>query len=408
MDMRFPLRVLVVDDSKTICQLMSKALSSMGTAHHAIAHTGEEAIVCIRDEQVEYDLIFVDLNMPVLDGMQLLQFLAGYRFPGSVVILSSLDAKVIKIAASLAGEYGLKLAGCIEKPIDPNKIESMLDHVLQYQLPSASGHYCKQIPLEYVTDALNHTGIIPYYQPKVNLKNNTVKGLEVLARIRKPNGLELDVFPASEFITIVEESNLSHHLLMAVLEQTLKDMPAIRQEFGKDIIIAVNISPKDLLNGDLPLQLSDLLDYYKAKPSEFIIEVTESVAIENPSQLDTLNRLRIKGFGLSLDDFGTGYTNIHQLRDLPYNEVKLDRSLAHNVCKDKLTRVISESLFGIFSELSLDVVVEGIEAQSDVNFFDDIGYPVCFQGFAISEPKDLKDILHWHQSWQRILNRDKA
>ncbi len=131
--------------------------------------------------------------------------------------------------------------------------------------------------------------------------------------------------------------------------------------------------------------------------------MTESYAVENIDQMETLNRLRIHGFGLALDDYGTGYTNIQQLKSLPYTEIKIDRSLIYNICNDKLSQVVAQALFDIFEELNVSIVTEGVELATDLDYLNALNVPIKLQGFIISRPKEVNSICRWHRNWKKNL-----
>ena len=147
----------------------------------------------------------------------------------------------------------------------------------------------------------------------------------------------------------------------------------------------------------------DLLTRRDTLPNSLVLEITESIAVESPTQLETLGRLRIKGFELALDDFGTGFTNIQQLKSLPFNEIKLDRSLICNIANDHLSQVVAQSLFNIFEQLDAEVVAEGIDNADDLNYLNAQPIPLLLQGYIISKPKDVNDICRWHHSWKKTI-----
>ena len=121
-------------------------------------------------------------------------------------------------------------------------------------------------------------------------------------------------------------------------------------------------------------------------------------------QLETMNRLRIRGFDISLDDFGTGFTNIQQLKSLPFTEIKIDRSLITHVESDRFSQVLIDSLIDIAQNQQLDIVAEGIERIEELQYLDRYKHSLLMQGFLISKPKPLTDLVGWIHSWQRMIN----
>lgn len=393
------INTLVVDDSQSALALMSALLDTLGISPCQCANSGDEALTLIRTAGSPIELIFVDLNMPGMDGMELVRRLSKEGFSGAIVILSELDNKIIQLASDVLLERCTRLVGCINKPVTNDKLSAMLN---KYQLMNQQlkQHNKNALSIEQISAAITENRVIPYYQPKVDNKTGNVDSLEILVRISLPN--ELDAVSAVRFIDTAERHGLIEALTLSILQKVMHDLPAIFEEFGDDCQLSLNISALMLNNDKLPIKLLALLDEHGFSAKNFIIEVTESYAVDNTAQMETLNRLRINGFGLSLDDYGTGYTNIQQLKKLPYTEIKIDRSLIYNIANDKLSQVVAQALFDIFEELQVDVVTEGVELASDLHYLNSLDIPLKLQGFIISKPKMVDSICHWHRSWKRI------
>ncbi len=395
-----PINCLVVDDSKSILNVMSALLTGLGVSSCQCVGSGSEALELIKKQGASYQLIFVDLNMPEMDGMELIRLLSKEGFLGGVVILSQLDTKIIQLASDVLLERRTHLIGCISKPITEEKLSVILKKL------RSMNHKVRPDDPDFLTvaqidAAISDNRIIPYYQPKVDNQTGEVDGLEILVRISLPD--ELDAVLAGRFIDTAEKNNLIEPLTLSTLRQVMKDLPMILEEFGEDCRLSLNISALMLNNEKLPLKLVRLLENNGFSSKNFNIEVTESYAVENIDQMETLNRLRIHGFGLALDDYGTGYTNIQQLKSLPYTEIKIDRSLIYNICNDKLSQVVAQALFDIFEELNVSIVTEGVELAADLDYLNALNVPIKLQGFIISRPKEVNSICRWHRNWKKNL-----
>ena len=139
-------------------------------------------------------------------------------------------------------------------------------------------------------------------------------------------------------------------------------------------------------------------------PSEIILEITEQHALSSSAQLETLNRLRMRGFGISLDDFGTGFTNVQQLKTLPFTEVKIDRTLISNIESDLFSQVIVSSLVNIAIQDDLTIVAEGIERVEELEYLERFKEHILMQGFLISRPKGKTEFIRWAQSWLHMVS----
>lgn len=398
------INTLVVDDSKSMLALMSALLESLGVSSCTCVSSGGEALELIKEQGAEFNLIFVDLNMPGMDGMELIRLLSKEGFLGGVAILSKLDNKIIQLAADVLLERRTHLIGCISKPVTEEKLSVILKKH-QSMTPNIAPNQGQQLSVNDIELAIDERRVVPYYQPKVDNQTGKVGSLEILVRISQPS--EIDAVAAGRFVSVAEQHGLIELLTLSLLRRVMKDLPAILNEFGEECRLSLNISALMLNNETLPTRLLRFLEKHGFKAGNFIVEVTESQAVENAVQMETLNRLRINGFGLSLDDYGTGYTNIQQLKTLPYTEIKIDRSLVYNIANDKLSQVVAQALFDIFEELDVDIVTEGVELVSDLDYLNELHIPIKLQGYIISKPKVLNDICRWHKSWNRVVPASK-
>ncbi len=307
--------------------------------------------------------------------------------------------KVIQLAELVTTSMRIRLLGAINKPISEEKVQAILQKMKTMR--SIYQDQFSQLNEMEINSALSRNQLIPYYQPKISSVDGKVKSLEVLARIKSP--YQMDAITPAQFIPAAERLDLIENLTFNLINQALSELPRINQEFGPECHIAINISPTSLNNPQLPEVMMDILTRHNIFPNQLMLEITESVAVENPVQLETLGRLRIKGFELSLDDFGTGFTNIQQLKSLPFSEIKLDRSMVYGISTDHMSQVVTQSLMSIFEELDVSVVAEGIDNEKDLNYLNALPIPMLLQGYIISKPKALDDICRWHTSWKKII-----
>jgi len=200
--------------------------------------------------------------------------------------------------------------------------------------------------------------LVLHYQPKVDLGTGATTGVEALVRWQHPtDGL---IQPLS-FIPLAEKTGLIKPLTWRVIDLALQQARQWRQS-GVDMPVAVNISARMLHNPDLVRHIIAALHRHELPPASLALELTESALMTNPgSGLDVLTRLRAEGVHISVDNFGSGHSSLAYLRDLPANELKIDRSFVHDVTKDGKHASIVRAIIDLAHTLSLRVVAEGIE-----------------------------------------------
>jgi diguanylate cyclase (GGDEF)-like protein len=230
--------------------------------------------------------------------------------------------------------------------------------------------------------ALDSDEIVVFYQPIMHMDGTRVQGAEGLVRWQHP---ELGLLPPSDFIPIVEQTGLIGPLTRHVLERAVAQCAQWR-EAGRDLTVSVNLSVRNLLDPDLPSLIGDLLSLYSLAPEALELEITESMLMSDPDRsLVTLTRLNQLGVGLSVDDYGTGYSSLANLRRLPIDELKIDRSFVSPMLSDESDLIIVRSTINLGHDLGLKVVAEGVEDEATLHRLGGLGCDFA-QGYHFSKP----------------------
>jgi diguanylate cyclase (GGDEF)-like protein len=230
--------------------------------------------------------------------------------------------------------------------------------------------------------ALDSDEIVVFYQPIMEMEGTRVHGAEGLVRWQHP---ELGLLPPSDFIPIVEQTGLIGPLTRHVLEQAVAQCARWHQA-GKDLTVSVNLSVRNLLDPDLPSLIGDLLTLYALTPEALHLEITESMLMSDPDRsLVTLTRLNQLGVSLSVDDYGTGYSSLANLRRLPIDELKIDRSFVSPMLSDESDLIIVRSTINLSHDLGLKVVAEGVEDEATLHRLAGLGCDFA-QGYHFSKP----------------------
>ena len=230
-----------------------------------------------------------------------------------------------------------------------------------------------------------------HYQPKVRLSDGRVAGAEALIRWHHPT---LGRLAPGDFIPMVEKTILLQPLTHWALNDVLRTWRAW-SDAGIEIPVAVNVSPRTLLDQDLPEVVEHLLDRWGVPPRFLRLELTENFLVADSGRSDlVLNRLSGVGIGLSIDDFGTGFSSLSYLKRLPLDEIKIDRSFVSNMLGRVEDFTIVRATIELGKNLGLRVVAEGVQDRETFDRLGDFGCDEA-QGFYIARPLDRDDFWAW-------------
>jgi EAL domain-containing protein (putative c-di-GMP-specific phosphodiesterase class I) len=337
----------------------------------------------------------MDLQMPGVDGIELLRDLAADRSSAQVILTSGVDGKVLESALQLGRERGLSMAGMLEKPIRLETLRELLGTVK----PIAQSLLATDLAEAIAADQL-----FLEYQPKLDCRLGRISGVEALVRWRHPS---LGIVRPDQFIALAEETDLIHRLTDWVVASAARQAAAWRHE-NLALGIAVNISAKDLENLDLPERLHRHCEQVAVDPALMTLELTESNAMREPVQMrDVLTRLRLKGFELSIDDFGTGYSSLVQLQRMPFSEIKIDRSFVAQMMDNTGCRVIVEIIIDLARKLGLTSVAEGVEGEAALESLTAMGCDIA-QGYYLSRPLAADGLSEFVRKYHRIRAKSAA
>ena len=239
--------------------------------------------------------------------------------------------------------------------------------------------------------ALTSDQFVMHFQPKVDLRTGGVQSLEALVRWNHPT---LGLLYPDSFLDVVEEAGLMHAMTRAALGMAL-DQAALWQAGGQQLTIAVNLSASSLVDTELPEQVASMLAARGVSPAALQLEITEEFLMADRDRArNILTRLRRHGVQISVDDFGTGYSSLSYLRDLPIDELKIDRSFVLPMVDDARAAALVASTISLAHSLDLRVVAEGVENDIAYTELRALGCDQA-QGFFISRPVPAAELEHW-------------
>jgi diguanylate cyclase len=245
--------------------------------------------------------------------------------------------------------------------------------------------------VEELRTALASDQLVVYYQPKIDLDTSEVHSVEALVRWDHPKrGL---LYPDA-FLDLVEQAALMRAMTRVVLALAL-DQAAVWRAQGQRLTVAVNLSASCLVYPDLPEQVAAMLAARDLPPGVLQLEITEEFLMADRDRArDILTRLRHHGVQISVDDYGTGYSSLSYLRDLPIDELKLDRSFIFPMIDDPRAAALVASTISLARSLNLRIVAEGVENEVTYVELARLGCDQA-QGYFMSRPVPAAELDEW-------------
>ncbi|CAN0622797.1 diguanylate cyclase [Burkholderia multivorans] len=398
--------VLVVDDSVVHRRHTVALCRDFGIPLVLEASSGVEALKMLALLDVSPDLMIVDLEMPVMDGVELMQQLKQRELLLPLIIASGREETLIQSVETMAASLGIPVLAALQKPLTSKSLAFALSRFMQGIAATADqGSEEGQdadIPIAALQSAIVERQIRVHYQPKVDIRTGIVRGVEALARWQRRD--DKFVSPA-RFIALAEREGLIYDLTKSVMRQAFAQA-AVWNARGLRLLIAINLSPKLLDHPSLAQKILAMASYDGIAPDQVIFEITETSMVEYLGvALALLTRLRLNGFRLSIDDFGTGFSSMQQLARIPFTELKIDRSFVHGAHQRTNQQVILRSALEMARQLGLTTVAEGVETMDDWRLLQECGCDIG-QGYLVGRPMPAGEIPKWikhHQFNQRKL-----
>ncbi len=392
------LTALVVDDSASIRELVCAMLEDLGVGRVMQAEDGVSAFQRIEQSEWPVDLLFCDLAMPGVDGVETMRGLATRRLEAGIVLLSGMDPKLMATVADMAEQLGLRVLGTISKPFRQPQIAAMIEKFRRARSVPAR-RPALMITREELDAALSDGRIDVYYQPKIRLSDGAITGVEALARMHHP---AYGLIEPDAFIPLAEESpHRITRLTLSVLQKAIAQAGAWHQS-GLDLGMAINVSTLAIRRLDLPDIVEEMAQKAGVANDRITLELTESQVMGSAEILHIVSRFRLRGFKLAIDDYGTGHSSLKRLKRLPFTELKIDRSFVNGASSDADMRSILETSVDLGRRLRMDVVAEGVESWGDWHLLEEMGCDIA-QGYVAARPVPATGIPLFAQRWAEHL-----
>ena len=390
------IKILVLDDDQFTLKLLARMLENSGYTAVSTCDNGRAGLELVDGPGAQPDVILLDLNMPEMDGVEFVRHLVEHRYTGSLVLFSGEDEQMLQAAEKLVRAHKIPVLGHLLKPVRPEDLEALIAKWNpSYQDHTPAANIIRSA--EDLRTAIANGELVNYYQPKVSLATGQVVGVETLVRWNHPrDGMVLP----SKFIGVAEARGLIKDLTRVVLTGALAELK-VWQEAGLSLQLSVNVSINSLASLDFADFVAGLVTEAGVPPQKVMLEVSESWIPMNDlrAPLETLTRLRLKRFRISIDEFGTGYSSLAQLRGIPFDEIKIDRSFVHHAATDKKVRAKYDTCLNMAKQLGTEVVAVGVEEIGDWDMLRSTGCGLA-QGYLIANPMPAVGLPGWIHAWQ--------
>jgi len=393
--------IYVVDDEQQQVDLMLEMIDLAGLTASGFT----SALEFIQHNISDHDIILLDLNMPDIDGIEVMRTLHAKGCVPSYILISGFDERVLHSTKQFADAKHISVVETLMKPINTRNFMELINELYakkkilidqrvasqHHQQKSSDRQATDSLSIDDLHNALQHHHFVLFYQPQIDIQSGELHGLEALIRLQHPEyGL---IFP-DQFISLAEQYSIISAITDEVIDLATEGYKSFCAA-GIHTKISINISAQDLLDLSMPERLEEKLKQNNIPANSIMIELTESAVLSSVSDsLDILNRLRMKNFALSIDDFGTGNSSLVQLYQAPFTELKIDQHFIMKMMKDDEAMSIVKICILLAKELKMETVAEGVETQEILHTLKELGCDIA-QGYVLSKPIPLEDCCEW-------------
>jgi EAL domain-containing protein (putative c-di-GMP-specific phosphodiesterase class I) len=366
----------VIDDEAAICKFVTLALANLGLKGESY-HTAPDAIAAL--ERGHPEIVFLDIALEGSDAIDVLRALGERHYSGAVQVMSGSNPDLLDDVRRIGARHGLVMRPPLQKPFRVDAVRQAIGGAQLDAQREAASSPKPAIRLE-LEELLARQWLEMWYQPKVNLRTGLLVGAEGLIRCRHPvHG----VVAPDCYLPSASKAGLAA-LTEYVVLAALRDWPEIAAA-GPPLRVAVNANLGSLMT----LNLAALIRQNRPKDSAWpglILEVPEGEVVNDVHLIhEVATQLRIYGITLAIDDFGEGFSSFARLRELPFGELKLDRSFVDGCATDARNAGICRAIIELAHQFGVAAVAEGLENVDDIRTIRDMGCDVG-QGYYFARP----------------------
>lgn len=392
------LAALIIDDAEAVRVSLAEMLKRQGIHDVFTASdgaTGLSVIECMRGREC---VVFCDLAMPGMDGVEVVREIQRLGYPAAIVLVSGKDRRVLDIVSKVARDAGHAVVGSMAKPFAEEQLVELL-RVARLGRPTGQpatrAKGASPLSVDALRAAIDEDRVAVVVEPQIRLHDGALVAMEALARIESEDGLIAPV----RFIPVAEASGLIAPLTRQLMRKMLREVHAWHER-GRMIDVSVNLSTSLLVEPAMPSIMLDAATAAGVMPQHIMIELTESTAAQYRIEdvIESVARFRLKDFRVAIDDFGTGQSTLERLQRIPFTDLKVDRSFVTGATSDDDKRGIIEYSVQLAHRLGLNVIAEGVETAADQEEVCRLGCEMA-QGYYYTRPLPLNQVDGWLQQW---------
>jgi len=388
--------VLVIDDDDDILSFMFDNLRALGCEHIHVAKNGEKALEILQLNKVE--MIFTDINMPAMDGIETISMLSKAKYRGGISVLSAQGQGVLRSVMKIAELNGLKCIAAIRKDnLDLEKISLSLKLNKERSSP-ININMQSTVRIEELETAMARNEFYFVAQPKVAVRSEKWLGVELLIRWKHPQKGEM---PPNTFIDALVESHLLSEFNRWVCRESLKASAQLIKKYP-GLNVAINFSTPCFAEADFFEELLLQAHTLDLPFQQITLEITERHPFKEGRALEALTRLRLRGFNLAIDDYGVGFSNLEKMYQGPFSELKMDMSFVNLAVQERPARKVLSRCVDIAHDMGMLATAEGVSSQEHWDLVKELGFD-CAQGFYIGKPKSCADLGAWSADWTGLV-----
>lgn len=376
----------VLDDETAVATMICKQLTMLGMEAWQFSDPSE-FFTSLKVSKPK--LIVLDLALGKSDAVEVMQKLDALKFAGKILLVSGRDERTLSEIEKIGRSRGLLMLPSLQKPFRTADLKNRwLQHLERVPGNPDSLSPARAAPLIDLEEAIRKNWLEVWYQPKINLRWLTVSGAEALVRARHPlHGLisPADLLPPAG-------DPLYRPLSSLVLRSTLEDWPLFAKQ-GYPLKLAVNVPASVLGEAGFVDEVRRAIPHHKDFPG-LIIEITEDEVIADLKGIgEVMTQLRLYNTTISIDDFGSAHSSLTRVKDLPFSEIKLDRSFVTGCASDPLKRGLCQTVADLAHRFEASTCAEGIETIDDLRCLVALGFD-SGQGYLFAKPMPRGDFIN--------------